>query len=374
MNRKMPYDPGMMLIVLALLSFGLVMVFSASTMVSRELYGAPTQIFTRQLISAMLGLAVLAVAMKVDYHLYCKRAFIAGLVAATLLLLGLTLALSPETNGVRRWLRVGPANFQPSELAKLVVVLLTAYFVVRHREALRALDRRLVAYGLLVSSIVALVVMEPDLGTAVCIILTAVCLLFLGGLNYRFFLSSALLALPSFYFLVLRVPYRRNRILAFLDPQQDPYGIGYQIRQSLIAVGSGGWLGVGFAQGKQKLFYLPEPHTDFIFAVIGEEIGLLGCVLMVLLFCLFFWRAVRIALRSDTPFGTYLGLGIACMIGMQAFINMSVVVKLLPTKGIPLPFVSVGGSSMLVMLAAVGILLNISSHSRGNPDWLKRVN
>jgi cell division protein FtsW len=185
-------------------------------------------------------------------------------------------------------------------------------------------------------------------------------------LRYRYLLGLFLAAIPALYFLVVRVPYRLDRWLAFLYPERDPYGSGYQIRQSLISVGSGGWSGLGYAEGKQKLSFLPEPHTDFIFAVVGEELGLLGCLAVVVLFGLFFWRAARISVRAESPFGTYLGLGIACMIILQAFVNMSMVVSLLPTKGLPLPFVSVGGSSMIMTMTAVGILLNISSHARGH--------
>jgi cell division protein FtsW len=184
--------------------------------------------------------------------------------------------------------------------------------------------------------------------------------------RYRYLLGLMVAAIPALYFLVVRVPYRLERFVAFLYPERDPYGIGYQIRQSLISVGSGGWSGLGYAEGKQKLFFLPEPHTDFIYAVVGEELGLLGCFTVVVLFGLFFWRAARISVRAQSPFGTYLGLGIACMIVLQAFVNMSMVVSLLPTKGLPLPFVSVGGSSMIMTMTAVGILLNISSHGRGH--------
>ena len=272
----------------------------------------------------------------------------------------------PESGGVQRWIRIGPANFQPSELAKLAVILFTSFYLVTRKEDFHSFKRGLLPYLVVVGAIVLLVLLEPDLGTAASIALTAIVLLFLGGLRYRYLLGLILAAIPALYFLVVRVPYRLDRWLAFLYPERDPYGIGYQIRQSLISVGSGGWSGLGYAEGKQKLSFLPEPHTDFIFAVVGEELGLLGCFTVVVLFGLFFWRAARISVRAESPFGTYLGLGIACMIILQAFVNMSMVVSLLPTKGLPLPFVSVGGSSMIMTMIAVGILLNISSHARGH--------
>ncbi|MGH9341904.1 MAG: putative lipid II flippase FtsW [Acidobacteriota bacterium] len=367
MNRKIPYDRGLMLIVLALLGFGLVIVFSASSVVSKEIYGSQTHIFTRQFISVVLGLLLLFLAMKIDYHTYARRTVIYAMLigAGALLILPL---LSAETNGARRWVSLGPANFQPSELAKLVIICFTAYYLVRKKDELNTFRTGLLPYLGVLGSIVLLILLELDLGTPACIVLTAGVLLYLGGLDYRYYLACVLTAGPLFYLLVLRVPYRRNRILAFMDPGQDPYGMGYQIRQSLIAVGSGGWNGLGFAEGKQKLFFLPEPHTDFIFAVIGEELGLTGCAALVVLFVLLFWRGIRVSLRADTPFGTFLGVGIVCMIVLQAFINMSVAISLMPTKGIPLPFISVGGSSMLIMLMAIGVLLNISRHSRGSEE------
>ena len=365
MNREIPYDRGLIMTVLALLGFGLIMVFSASTVVSAEVYGSQTSIFTRQLLFVVIGLVGLMVSMKIDYHFYEQGRVIYPLLLVSLALL-IYLLVAPESGGVRRWIRIGPANFQPSELAKLAVILFTAFYLVTRKEDFHSFKRGLLPYLVVVGAIVLLVLLEPDLGTAASIAFTAIVLLFLGGLRYRYLLGLFLAAIPALYFLVVRVPYRLDRWLAFLYPERDPYGIGYQIRQSLISVGSGGWSGLGYAEGKQKLSFLPEPHTDFIFAVVGEELGLLGCCTVVVLFGLFFWRAARISVRADSPFGTYLGLGIACMVILQAFVNMSMVVSLLPTKGLPLPFVSVGGSSMIMTMTAVGILLNISSHARGH--------
>lgn len=364
MNRKIPHDQSLIAIVLALLGFGLIMVFSASTVVSGELYGSQTWIFTRQLVLVMLGLLALMVTMKIDYHFYQRQRVVYLFLIASLVLLVLVL-IAPVSSGVQRWIQLGPVTFQPSELAKLAMILFTAFYLVSRREQFHSFQRGLLPYLAVVGSVVLLVLAEPDLGTAASIALTAGFLLFLGGLRYRYLLGLFLIAAPGLYFLVVRVPYRLNRVLAFLDPERDPYGIGYQIRQSLIAVGSGGWNGLGYAQGKQKLFFLPEPHTDFIYAVVGEEFGFLGCLAVIVLFTLLFWRGARIALRADSPFGTYLGLGIVCMIVLQAFINMSMVISLLPTKGLPLPFISVGGSSMIMTMAAVGILLNISRQGQG---------
>ena len=363
-GRKTPYDQGLMAIVLALLGFGLIMVFSASAVVSRELYDSQTWIFVRQLISVIVGLGALMLAMQFNYSFYSLRTVSYGLIFLSFTLLIYLLVVGPE--GVRRWIHLGWVNFQPSELAKLAIIIFTARHLAIHGKQFNDFKTSIFLYLSVVAPLVFLILIEPDLGTALAISTTAGFLLFMGGLKYRYLLCVIGIAIPTLYLLVVRVPYRLNRILAFVDPDRDPYGIGYQIRQSLIAVGAGGWKGAGYAQSKQKLFFLPEPHTDFIYAVVGEELGLLGCMTLLVLFSLFFWRGVRISLRADSLFGTYLGLGIVTMIVLQAFINMSVTVSLLPTKGLPLPFVSVGGSSMVITLLAVGILLNISRVSSSN--------
>ncbi len=370
MSQKFPYDQILLLIVLSLVGFGLVMVFSASSLISRDLFGSPMRIFVRQLISIILGIIVLLITMKIDYHTYQRREIVYPLLVLSLALLLVPLMTS-GTHGARRWISLGPVNFQPAELAKLIIILFTSHFLVSYREKTKQLGWNLLPCLGVIALTVTLVLIEPDLGTAACIAATTGLLLYLGGLRYRFILAVTLLVCPFLYLFIVRVPYRLNRILAFLNPADDPYGIGYQIRQSLIAIGAGRWEGLGFAQGKQKLFFIPEPHTDFIFAVIGEEFGFVGSLALLVLFTLLLWRGVRVSLRADTLFGSFLGLGIVWMIVLQAFLNISVVIHLLPTKGIPLPFISVGGSSMLVMLGAIGILLNISSYQTASWKFAK---
>lgn len=362
MARRAAYDHVILLVLLVLVGFGLVMAFSASGMVSLERYGVSTRIFQRQLISVGIGLVVFWITAHWDYRRYATPAFIYPALAVTLILLVLPLVL-PTGQDVRRWIPVGPTRFQPSELAKLGVVVFVAYYLTRYRSSLQSFALLTPLLGI-VGVVLALIVVEPDLGTAFIIGLTVAALLFLGGVRLAYLLGLAGICVPLFLFLILSASYRKDRILAFLNPEVDPSGIGYQIRQSLIAVGSGGWTGLGLTQSKQKLHFLPEAHTDFVFAVLGEELGLLGSLVMVALFVLLFWRGVRIAFRADTGFGSLLALGIVCMVVLQGMINMCVVVSLLPTKGIPLPFVSVGGSSMLAMMAGVGILLNISRRCR----------
>jgi cell division protein FtsW len=371
MNRKIPYDKGLLITVLLLLAYGLVMVFSASSVISSEIYGSPGAILVRQLLAVTIGLGLLLMTMQVDYRIYQHHWFLGAAFAGTAGLL-IAALLSPGVNGAHRWVNLGALNFQPSELAKLVVILMLSAYLIHRGGQVERLDLPLIKLLSLPSLLILLVLVAPDLGTALILVFLTAFMLFLGGLSYRYFAGALLMALPALYFLILSVPYRRNRMLTFLDAGADPLGAGYQIRQSLIAVGSGGITGMGYAQGTQKLFYLPEPHTDFIFALIAQELGFLGAGLLVLLFGCLFWFGARVALRADTLFGAYLGLGIVASVVVQAMLNVSVVLSVVPTKGIPLPFVSAGGSSMLMTLCGMGILLNISKHSRGRltlPEW-----
>ncbi len=368
MNRRIPFDSGLMVAVLLLLGFGLLMVFSTTSVVFGD-----TQVFSRQLVFVCAGLAIMLVTMHVDYHFYMRPAVLYPLLALSLAALA-AVFFFPEVNGAQRWISFGFLRGQPSELAKLSLVLFTA-FLLHERRDLLSCRRGLIAYGALLAVALGLIVAEPDFGTASSLALVCALLLFVGGLHWKFFAAAGVLALPVLWALVLAVPYRRERLLAFLDPEESPLGIGYQIRQSLIAIGSGGVQGLGLAQSKQKLYFLPEAHTDFIFAIVGEELGLIGCLLVVAAFAFLFWRGVKISLRADSGLGALLGLGLITMVVLQALINMSVVVSLLPPKGIPLPFVSVGGSSMLCSMAAMGILLNVSRFARteGASGWLEET-
>ncbi len=349
-------DRSLLWIVAILLAFGLIMVFSTSSVVSGD-----TSVFQKHLLLMAVGVAAMLTASQIDYRIYFRPWLLWFLVALTLALLVGAL-FSPEINNVRRWVLIGSFRAQPSELAKLVLVFLTAWLLSRV-ERPRIDDWGFLSYLAVVAAFLTLIVRQPDLGTATCIALTCALLLFLGGLGWSYFAGLLLVSIPALYLQVYLVPWRRERILAFLDPEGAPLTYSYQIRQSLIAVGSGGFGGLGFAQSKQKLAFLPEPQTDFIYAIVAEELGLLGCLLLLGLFAVFFWKSVRISLRADTPLGQLTGLGIVAMIVLQALINISVVLSLLPTKGIPLPLISVGGSSLLVTLASIGILLNISNGS-----------
>ena len=362
MARKLKPDRFLFLTTLVLVGFGLAMVFSSSAVTAEEKFGDPNYFSFKQLIAAALGLAVMFVVMKIDYHFYRHPAVIFSVLAAVVGLLVLVFFL-PAAANTHRWINLPGLSLQPSELAKLALIFFLAYFLEKRKTNINHIMFTLVPIAVVVAILAGLIVLQPDLGTAVTLLATAGILLFVAGLDLRWIAVSAIFAIPAFYLLVFRVRYRRERILAFMDPWQDPLGRGFQIIQSLVSVGAGGIAGLGYMEGKQKLFYLPEAHTDFIYAVVGEELGLIGTATVLLLFVLFLWRGLRASLRAPDLFGFYLALGITMMVCVQAFVNMSVVLSLLPTKGIPLPFLSYGGSSFVVMLASVGILLNVSQQS-----------
>jgi len=362
MARKLKPDRILFFVTLGLVGSGVAMVFSSSAIVAKEKFGDPNYFSFKQLIFATVGLAVMFVVMKVDYHTYRRPAVVFSGLAAVVALLVLVFFLATSAN-THRWIQLAGFSVQPSEIAKLALIFFLAYFLEKRRSNINDLAFTIVPIAVIVALLAGLIVLQPDLGTAVSLLVISGVLLFVAGLDLRWIAASIIFALPVFYLLVFRVRYRRERILAFLNPWEEPLGRGFQVIQSLLSVASGGIAGLGFMEGKQKLFYLPEAHTDFIFAVVGEEMGMIGTCAVLVLFTLFLWRGLRTSMRAPDLFGFYLALGITMMVCVQAFINMSVVLGLLTTKGIPLPFLSYGGSSFVVMLAAVGILLNVSQHS-----------
>jgi cell division protein FtsW len=346
---------------LLLICVSVVMVYSASAVVALERFQQPYLFLTKQALWSVLGLAVLVVAMRVDYRTYRNEAFIWCLLGVVVLMLVVVLFGAP-VNGTRRWFGVGGLGIQPSELAKVACVFFTALILERRMHRIDELSYSLLPIGLIVGLVVALILLQPDFGTSISLALVVAVMVFAAGLHYRYFVGLALMALPAIYIVLVAAPYRRRRLLAFWDPWADPLGDGFQIIQSLVAVGTGGVFGRGLMGGVQKLFYLPEPHTDFIYAVISEELGLIGATAILLCFCVIAWRGLRISARAEDTFGSFVALGITTMIAAQAFVNISVVLGLMPTKGIPLPLVSFGGSSLLINLLGMGVLLNISQH------------
>jgi cell division protein FtsW len=362
MPRRLVPDMWLFGAALVLVSIGVVMVYSASAILAADRFGDPHYFLKRQLFWALLGLGGLWAALAVDYRVLERIALPLLGVAALLLVFVLVPAFGQAINGTRRWLRVGGVSFQPVELAKLAFVIFLARFLGRRGAAVEGFWGGAVPPAVIGGVLAALVLRQPDLGNSLTVLALAFALLFLAGARPRHLLLLAAPALPVLAVAVYLAPYRWRRILAFLNPESDPRGSGFQILQSFLAIGSGGLLGRGLGGSKQKLFYLPEPHTDFVFAVIAEELGLIGGVTVVALFMVLIWRGLRAGLRAPDPFGAYLALGLTTMLATEALVNLGVVTGSLPTKGLPLPFVSFGGSALFMTLLSTGILLNISQH------------
>jgi cell division protein FtsW len=302
------------------------------------------------------------VAMRVDYRRYKHPALVFSMLGLTTLLL-ISVFFLDRSHNTHRWIHAGGFSFQPSELAKPVLILFLAYFLEGRSKTINDWRNTLAPAAVPVMVLLGLIVLQPDLGTAIACAGIAACILYVAGMRLRYFAAAFGAALVPLYFLIFHVSFRRDRILAFMNPYAERQKAGFHLIQSLIAVGTGGITGTGLMEGKQKLFYLPEPHTDFIFAVTAEELGLVGALFVVTLFAIFLWRGMRVSWRTEDSFGRYLAVGITSMVVLQAFINISVVLGMMPTKGIPLPLVSYGGSSLFVTLACVGVLLNITKQA-----------
>jgi cell division protein FtsW len=362
MAKRVSVDKTLFTVTLLLVFVGLIMVFSASAVMAKERFGSPYSFVLRQFAWAVAGVLAMFGLMKVDYKRYRHPAVVFSLIGIVTLLL-ISVFFLDRSHNTHRWFRLGMLSFQPSELAKPAIIIYLAYFLETRTKMMDDWKHTLLPAIGPSFVVAALIAAQPDLGTAIAIAAITLSVLFIAGMELKYFLWPLAAAPVIFYFLIWRVPWRHQRILAFMDPFADPLGKGFHIIQSLIAVSTGGLTGMGLMEGKQKLFFLPEPHTDFIFAVIGEEFGLLGAFFVVALFGLLLYRGIRAAMVTRDTFGRYLATGIVGMICIQAFFNVSVVLALLPTKGIPLPFISYGGSSLFVMLASVGILLNITQQA-----------
>src|SRR5437868_4678885 len=362
MARKLKSDRVLFIATILLVALSVVMVYSASAPVALERYGRASLFLIKQGMWALLGVAMLNIVMRIDYRAYRQPAFLWTALGFVVFALVAVYFRAP-VNGARRWFAVGGIGIQPSELAKLVAIFFIAALLERRMHRIDDVAYALLPIGILVIALVALILPEPDFGTSMSLLLIAAVMVFAAGLNYRYVAGVVLCALPALYIVVMGSAYRRRRTLAFLNPWDDPLGDGFQIIQSLIAIGTGGVWGKGLMNGVQKLFYLPEPHTDFIYSVISEELGLIGATAVVICFCVVTWRGLRVSLRAPDTFGSFLALGLTTMVAVQAFVNISVVLGLMPTKGIPLPFISNGGSSLLINLVGMGILLNVSQHA-----------
>jgi cell division protein FtsW len=362
MAKRVSVDRWMFTVTALLVFVGLVMIFSASAVMAKERFGSAYEFLIKQLIWAVAGLVVMVIAMKVDYKRLQHPALVFTLLGFTTLFL-ISVFFLDRAHGTHRWFHLGPVSFQPSELAKPALIVFLAWFLENKTQSIDDVRNTILPAITPTVAFLGLIVFQPDLGTAIACAGITACVLFVAGIRFRYFGYAFAASLPALYFLISHVSYRRGRILAFMNPYADPQGFGFHIIQSLIAVATGGITGQGLMEGKQKLFYLPEPHTDFIFAVTAEELGLVGALAVIILFAIFLWRGTRASLRIQDNFGRFLAVGVTSMITLQAFINISVVLGLMPTKGIPLPFVSYGGSSLFVTLACVGVLLNITKQA-----------
>lgn len=359
MAKRVGVDKWLFCVTLLLVVIGLLMIFSGSAVMAKQRYGSPYIFVIRQSIWAVLGLATMLGLMQIDYRRYNRPAIVYSLVGLTILLL-LSVFLIRDSHHTHRWIHFGEFSLQPSELAKPVLVLFLAWFL---QDKLHAVDDwRNTLLPAVAPSVffVLLVLCEPDLGTGLVLAAVTALMLYLAGTKWKYFFYASLAAAPVLYLMLFRVPWRRARMLAFINPEADPRGAGFHIIQSLIAVGTGGIHGLGYMEGRQKLFYLPQPHTDFIFANIAEELGLIGSLAIVALFIVLGYRGFRASRLSKDMFARFLAFGITVTILIQAFFNISVVLALVPTKGITLPFISSGGTSLFFMLASVGVLLSVT--------------
>ncbi len=356
------YDRWLLGAILALLVTSVVMVYSSSSVVALTTYDDAAYFMKRQALWALLGLAAMAITMRVDHDLFRDQRVVIALLVISLALLAATLVpgIGRQINGSRHWLRLGMLSFQPSELAKFSLVVYMSYFIAKKGERIRDFTHGLVPAYVVTAFFLALAIRQPDFGAAMTLAGVAAILLFAGGANVLHLAGTAAAALPFVYIAVAYKAYRLRRVVAFLDPWSDPQGAGHQIIQSFLAFGSGGVFGRGLGEGRQKLLFLPERHSDFIYAVIGEELGLLGALAVLAVFVFILVRGVRIASRAGDVFTRLLALGLTLLICLQGMINMAVVTGLLPTKGIALPLVSYGGSSLVITMAALGVLLSIS--------------
>ncbi len=354
------YDPVLLISVMLLIGIGLVAVYSASSILAEARYGDHYYYLKRQTIFCLFGVMLMILAKNINYLLYRKLVYVLLGLSLLLLVLLLVPGLGIKVGGAQRWIKFGFISLQPSEAAKLSLAIFMAYSMSKNVEHMGTFFNGLLPHLLMAAIVIALILLQPDLGTAIIIGMWVLILLFIGGVHLGQLLVLLGLMTPAVFYLISHTAYRLHRWWAFLNPWEDPHGFGFQIIHSFLAFGSGGLAGVGLGNSKQKLFYLPEPHTDFVAAIIAEEAGFIGVSVLLILFALIVIRGIKIALNAPDLFGTYLALGISCMLALQVMVNMGVVMALLPTKGLTLPFISYGGSSLVISLISMGILMSIS--------------
>lgn len=364
-RKTLSYDPLLLFAVLSLVGFGLVMVFSASAITAQDKLGDSFYFLKRQAVAAGIGLVGMAVAMKLGYRRMARLAYPLLILSIILLVLVLIPGLGTKVGGAKRWLRLPGISLQPAEIVKLAWVIYLSYSLAKKREKVQSFSVGFLPHLGVAGVLVVLCMLEPDFGSSVALLFLMFVMLFAAGAKLSYLVGSVLLAIPIAWTAIASSAYRMTRITAFLDPWANRKGSGYQVAESLMSIGSGGLTGLGLGDGRQKLFFLPEAHTDFIVSIIGEELGLLGIAALIALYALIIWRGIRASLHATEAFGTYLGLGITSLVAFQAITNMCVAMGLVPTKGLTLPFISYGGSSLIVLMGAAGLLLSISASAEG---------
>ncbi len=367
--RRAHIDSWMLFCVVLLVGIGIIMNFSASAVISKEKFDNSYYFLERTLAYAALGFAMMIAIAKFPYENYRRMAYPILIVTLLLVCAVFVPGIGKTIGGATRWIGFGPLRFQPSEAAKVAMIIFLAYSLEKKSKRIHSFSVGFVPHLVFMGLVSACILLQKDFGSAAIIAFITWIMMYVAGVKVKYLAGLFVLILPIAVMLISGSEYRRKRIFAFLNPWDDQYGSGFQMIQSFVAINQGGWFGQGLGQGQQKLFYLPEAHTDFIFSVIGEELGLAGVMAVIALFAFFCYRGLRIALLAPDMFGRYLAVGATALIGIEAILNMGVVMGLLPTKGLTLPFVSYGGSSLIVSLIAVGILLNVSTYKRTDVEY-----
>ncbi len=349
----------LLLTIILISLLGIVMIYSSSSIWSLYKYNDAYKYVRHQIIFLIIGLIIMTIISKIDYHLYLSKDKKIILSCIILLILVLIPGLGTIRNGSRSWFGIGSFGIQPSEFAKIGIIIFTSSYVSKNKIKT---FKDIIGISLLTLAIFALIMLQPDFGTGTILVMSVIGILFIAGMNIKFFIIAAIIGLLGVTALIIIAPYRLTRILSFLNPWSDPLGSGFQIIQSLYAIGPGGLFGYGFGNSRQKHFFLPEPQTDFIFSIISEELGFIGCLIVVLLFAIIGYLGFKISRKSNDLFGKYLSFGLTFQLIFQAVLNLMVVTGLIPVTGVTLPFLSYGGSSLLVSLISMGILLNVSNH------------
>ena len=358
MSKK--YDKLLLLAVIAIIIFGIIMIYSASSIWAEYKYQDPFKFVKAQSAFFLLGLLCIFIISKLDINILYKKANLILLISFILLILVLIPGIGSIRNGSRSWFGIGSLGIQPSEFAKLGLIIYLSKYLANNRKIIKDVKKGVLPILLVIGVFFLLIMLEPDFGTAMVIVLTLVVMIFISGVKLSFFIKVGLLGILGIVGLIIIAPYRIERIVSFLNPWVDPLGSGYQIIQSLYAIGPGGLLGQGFLNSHQKQFYLPEPQTDFIFSIISEEFGFLGILIVTSFIAFIFYRIIKIALKENNLFKKYLAFGLGFGIIIQSLLNISVVIGLIPVTGVTLPFLSYGGSSLLISMISIGIILNIS--------------